>query len=617
MKAFLLLSAVASLAFADAKKEESPIVSLTKKEFNVTIPEYSMKVLSCPSGTGLTIEQAFWVAKFSGKLDVDSASPIKLTRTNEVTAICRGLNNCVLRPIAHLDKVINEKYHFFGVPFSNASYELQVKGICTSTARVPSGREVIASIDPTRNMVMGCNEGEVIALSYFRGAGIFRTWQYRHNYCNRSFVDQAFEKCYNQRSCTIDKALYTEDKICEYQVIDAQYYCRPAVHHAYVDIQKDSSNGFEIILTAEEDSRVSVKAPAGSVLSVMSAVWDVVGKLQEDNDPKRNRLDLLQFYCEGRSSCTFIPKRTSNGMLELHLGGITTNIQKPMVLMAKFKVVKSDNKIEDTNVHHVECKKGGSITMNCPSGRHLRVVTALWGGPVTSQSREPMLIFWEETVVDGKPYRTTEIGAFLERRVFNKTEYTFDPFAVVDDKPVLPLINGVKDTDHSLSVNYTCMDFSKTPSITDLKLSEIKSVGMDYDAQEYQLEKENILDFSFQKNNLVLIMLEQSAKSTVQVGNFLTIEVPAAPEDDYQLRHKDNVLVTRKFGKNSDNVVISILFADADLIHVTTNFYEGGQLVETYADEALYQSFNYGEDIKDIVVATGGVLGMRMFFKES
>ncbi|CDR95863.1 membrane protein, putative [Babesia bigemina] len=617
MKAALVFL-LAALAHAQPEMDTSAatIKLQAEKAFEHDIAEYTLKVLSCPSGTGLTITKAEWIATFSGQLDTDENTPVRLDRTSDVRKICRGLNNCILKPIAHLENVVDKIYHFFGVPFSNAKYTLNISGMCQSTARRPTGREMVASIDPSRDLVMGCDEGEVINLSFVRGAGLFHTWQYRHNYCNRSFMENAFYICQNQRSCTVDKSLYISDTVCNYQVIDAQYFCRPSYHNAYVDVIRKNGND-EIILTAEEDSFVTVKAPAESLLSVKSAVWDVVGKELEEDDTRRNRLDLLQFFCEGRSSCTFSPRRTSNGLLDLHLGGITSDNQKPFVFKAKFGIVKGTQNAADSNIKTIPCKHGQTVAMTCPSDRYIRVVSALWGGEVTDTASQPTNIFWEEKTVDGKLYRTTEIGAFLDKQVFNKSEFTFDPFAVVKEKRLLPNIEGIRENDHSLTVKYTCVDLASKPSVSDLGLVDIKSLTSDYD-EEYSLSKEKVIPFGFKKNNQLIVMIEIQGTSEVQVGKFLSIQLPGGAEGNYVATlPQNNAAAEHKVEQPCDNAVINVLFAENKTIHVTTNLYRGTELVATLVDDLTSASeIKFEEEVKDIVHASGNVLGMRVFYKD-
>ncbi|ORM39739.1 uncharacterized protein BXIN_0122 [Babesia sp. Xinjiang] len=596
--------------------DPNAVISITNGTFDVEIPENVIKVLSCSTGKGLTIKSAHWVAtrpRVAGK----AGEALRFDRTNDVTKICRGLNNCVLKPVAHLDRVGDGMYIFFGLPLNDATYKLHITGVCESTPVAPLGRKMISVIDSGQELVMGCNEGEVINVSLLRGAGLYNNLIWRHLYCTTSFMQNAFELCQNKRSCTISKKLYNNDKKCNYQVIDALYYCRPPYHHAYIDIVRHSDRRVETILTAEEDSHVVVKAPAESVLSVQSATWDVVGKVSEEDDPRRNRLDILQFYCEGRSSCTFIPKRTSNGMLDLHLGGITGDIKKPFMLRATFEFVKNNPKAKVNDVQSVECVKGGTITMTCPNNKFLRIVTALWGGAVTNPSQEASVVFWEEKKVAGKLHRVTEIGALLDKHVFNKNSYTFDPFAIVKEKQQLPFLTGVRAEDHKLSVTFTCMDKARSPSVSDIAISKIAGLTNTHDA-ETSLEKEKVLETSFKKDDQLIITIEQKSASSVQVGNFLTVQLPAVSAEEYRVTTPNGGLESRIFNGFCDNVILSIIFADSNMLHITTNLYNKGKLVATYVDDLVARdNINYGEKVKDVVVANGGVIGMRVFVKST
>ncbi|GFE53687.1 phosphoglycolate phosphatase, putative [Babesia ovis] len=617
--ALFLLGAAAYQALVGAASQ-SNIVNIDN-EFDVEIPEHQLTVLSCPTGRGLTITNATWVA--TRYMDIPGQNAIVFERTKDVIKLCRGLNNCVLKPVAHLEQVEDGMYIFFGLPIENAKYKLKVTGICEKTPVAPIGREMISVIDSNEELVMGCNEGEVINVSLLRGAGLQNSLIYRNLYCTNSFMENAFELCQNKRSCKISKSLYNSDNgKCIYQVIDAQYYCRPPHHHYYIDVIKHSDGKYETVLTAEENSHVVVKAPAESVLSVKSAIWDVVGKSSEEDDPKRNRLDTLQFYCEGRSSCTFIPKRASNGMMDLYLGGITGDIKKPFMLRATFEFVPHDpEKVDKSNIKTVKCRKGSTIEMTCPEKTFLRVVSALWGGFVSNKSLEPTVIFWEEKNVQGKLYRVTEIGALLDKQIFNKNHYVFDPVAVVNGKQRLPFITGVSGDDHNLTVNYMCMDKYRSPSISDIGVRDniVKRPTDDNMDMSLALEKEKVLDSLFKKDDQLVIMVEHKADSVIKVGDFLKIQIPYETDKHYITNITDErETMKRSLSEKCDSAIINIIFADDKTLHITTNFYHKNKLVDTIEHEVTStRPIEYGRNVKDIVVANGGVVGMRVFIKSN
>ncbi|EDO06842.1 uncharacterized protein BBOV_IV004810 [Babesia bovis T2Bo] len=593
----------------------SRVITITQ-EFNEDIPERQLAVLSCPTGRGLVIQKAEWIAT-RPNVNAGADPNIKFERTKDISKICGGLNNCVLKPIAHLEKVEDGNFVFMGLPIENAEYKLNVKGICSKTPAAPIGREMISVIDSNDDLVLGCNEGEVINVSLLRGAGLHNSLIYRNLYCTNSFMENAFELCQNKRSCKISKDLYNSDNgKCIYQVIDAQYYCRPPHHHSYVDVVRHANGKFETILTSEENAHVIVKAPAESVLSVKSATWDVVGKPSEEEDPKRNRLDILQFYCEGRSSCSFIPTRASNGLLDLYLGGITGNIKKPFILRAKFEFVEPKNQEGEEDIKTVECKKGGNINIKCPNNTFPRVVTALWGGFVTNTKQQPEVIFWEEKTQNGKLFRVTEIGALLDKAIFNKHDYIFNPVEMVNGKQRLPYIVGVKPEDHGLVVNYTCMDKNLMPSVSDINIGEVVNKDS-LNSAAYDLEKEKVLDAMFSKNDQLIIMIEQKSESIVRVGDFLKIQIPHAVGEHYTANFTDEPKIEAwALTETCDNVVLSIVFADEKTLHVTASFFNKNKHIETRQNEMISKyTIDYQKKVKNIVVASGGVVGMRVMVK--
>lgn len=600
----------------------SNIVDLAKGDFTISIPEFSPKVLACPSGTGLTITNAKWTATVNGALDTQQTT-YDFPRTEHISKICRGLNNCVLKPVAHLDRVTDHLYTFLGYPLENATYVLSISGTCESTAKSPYGRRVIASIDPKKDLVMGCDADEVISLSYVRGSGEYSSAYYYHNYCTTSFIEKAYEKCHNNRSCIIEKSQYINNARCIHEVIDAQYYCRPNVHLSYVDIVRRGIDYVESVVTSEEDAMVTIKAPAGSVLTVKSVVWVSIGQEGDAvTEPMRNRLDLIQFYCEGRSSCTFIPKRVSNGAMEMHFGGITGTADKKLLLRAVVGTAPLSSSTYGSNIKTVESTRGTNFKMTCPKGQRLLVVSALWGGVPTNKAETSAVVFYEDKTIDGVEQRVTEIGAYLEKLAFNTKKVDFIAFSNTDPsqsgKSALPLIPGVKKEHHKLKVQYVCIDEDKAPSISDLKISEIDSVSSGFDYKTHDLEKEYIKDFAFSVDSLLIIMLDHSAASTVKIGDWLTVKIPFKPTEDYQVSLvKANDVAVHSITETCDNATISVLIASKNLFQVVTSLYSGNKLVDTFTDELAEYMTDVGftQKVKDVVVATGGVTGMRVLYK--
>ncbi|KAK1934732.1 putative membrane protein [Babesia divergens] len=600
----------------------SNIVDLAKGDFTISIPEFSLRVLACPSGTGLTIKDAKWTASVAGGLDSDQTS-YDFARTEDIIKICRGLNNCVLKPVAHLDRVTDRLHTFMGYPIENATYVLSISGTCESTALSPHGRRVIASIDPSKDLVMGCDANEVISLSYVRGSGEYSAKFYRHNYCNTSFIERAYEKCHNNRSCVVERSLYMNNVRCIHEVIDAQYYCRPNVHMSYVDIVRRGTDYVESVVTAEEDAMVTIKAPAGSVLTVKSAVWISIGQGGDVvAEPMRNRLDLIQFYCEGRSSCTFIPKRTSNGVMEMHFGGITGTADKKLLLRAVVGTAPLSESTHVSNVQTVETTKGGNVEMKCPKSQLLRVVSALWGGIPTNKAETGAVVFYEEKYIDGVEQRVTEIGAYLEKLALNMRKVDFIAFSNTDGsqsgRSTLPLIPGVRKEDHKLKVQYVCIDKDSAPSVSDVRISEIDSVSSDFDYKTHDLEKEYIKEFSFSVDSQLTIMLDHSAASTLKIGDWLTVKIPFKASEEYEVSLvKANNVAVHSVKETCDNAIITVLIASKNLFQVVTSLYSGNTLVDTFTDELdeYMTDVGFSQKVKDVVVATGGVTGMRVLYK--
>lgn len=598
---------------------DSPLKKLPWGKFKVEVPESTVKILACPTGAGIKIITAHWIATVKGP----AASPTqKFYRGQELAKICTGLNHCLLHPYARLDQVKNDFYQFFGNPFEDATYVLEVEGSCEPNPTIMQGRRAIASIDPKEDLVMGCNEGEVISLSYVRGACIVSNAFYRELYRCHSFYETVYQDCAGKRTCTIKHERYPKDKLCSYKAVDVLYSCHKRPYHAFADRIMENNEEI-IVLTAEEDSRITVKAPAEKVLTVKTATWDVIGKAVKVDDPMRNRLDLLQFYCEGRSSCLYYPKRTSDGFRELHMGGITGDVTKRFYLRAKFGLLQNNKELQKHQILTTTVKKGSRINVSCEAGKSLRVVTARWGGELTeTPDPKEKTVFWEEVEVNGKKHRVAEVGAYLDWMVTGKRTLNFDIFerneALNKVRPPIPFIPGVKEENHEVTVRYICMDATEAPSIADAKLSDLYTLTDGVDKKYGQLEKEQIKEFKFKNNAQLIIAIQQKADTDVKVGEYVTFHLPYTTKK-YTVGLVDGMKHEHTMDETGfGDVVLSIIIADGWRLHFEAAFYKDGKPVKTYTDELLFNQLNkYEKASKDIVVATGGATGMRVLYQEA
>ncbi|BAM38778.1 conserved hypothetical protein [Theileria orientalis strain Shintoku] len=622
---FVLLYYIIFLLFWNGIKIFQRTVEGTQRTEDVTIYEIGLArtvvcvdhhkkaILQCKPKHVLIVHAAQWSnATCTNKDELEryingqriTSTYLFFNRTEALQLLCDGLSSCFLKP--------SKTRH----------YSLTVSASCINRDLNVRGRKVTDTItSKDSNVDFGCNEDEVIHLSITRVDG------YAERGPNRSLTQYNFGPhlfdCNLKQKCQVTsdhlKKCETGDNPLEFGTAVLVYYCRKPMRFSFCDHVKvligESKTVDNYVLYAEQDSQVTVKANIFQVLKVESALWSTPDSLT-DELVKKDRVDLLKFLCDDRNYCAFTPKRSAAGAVEssfeeVHFGGILRQ-DKPLVLVARFGTRHVKELTDGSNgvkVKTVALKDKLSIECKTDEGT-IHVLSGI-AGPTgttnpTASSNDP----------DANSVKFKDLTKVMHKICYRKKvcEWNLNPLGgETAGQNTVPA--GLENQE--LTVKFVCKKYTHDPSLVSVRApsTALLEMGEALGSPTSVVDTEQAQVVYLMENKKLFINLDVYGACTVTVGDFFTIKVPengGGSVEAYFTKHEATKF-TQALTLNSTKYIFYVGMGN-DYVDFALDASDGSKDQHHTSKISQGSSFEFPLLLKDVVKATGKIVGMRIMY---